>query len=148
MSGGAQAAVDILLVEDSEDDAILTDEALKECGVAYRLHRAEDGEDALRFLRREGEHGGAPRPHLVLLDWKLPGMSGLDVLRAVKGDAGLMSLPVVILSTSRLPQDVLAGYRHHANCFIVKPADINVFFDMMRQTVQFWIRTATLPPER
>ncbi len=100
--------IDILLVEDSDDDVILTEEAFKESGFSIRLCEVTDGEEALRVLRREGEHLNAPRPHLVILDLNLPLKSGLSVLKDIKTDERLKTIPVIVLSTSQMECDILA----------------------------------------
>lgn len=140
-------AVDILLVEDSPTDALITREALNQARVLNRLHHVEDGNEALQFLRREGVHANAPRPGLILLDLNLPKKSGLDVLVEIKADEHLQTIPVVVLTTSRASVEVDAAYRHHANCFITKPVE---FEDMARcicALENFWFSIVTLPPE-
>lgn len=144
----AQAAplpVDILLVEDNPDDVFLTREAFREGKVASRLSAASSGQEALRFLRGEGEHAGAPRPHLILLDLNLPGMSGSEVLESIKSDAKLMDIPVIVLTTSRAEEDVLEAYRRHANCYISKPLDLAEFAAVVERINDFWFSVVTLP---
>jgi len=138
---------EILLVEDSEDDIILTEEAFKECGYALRIHEVVDGEEALHFLRRTGVHQEAPRPHLIILDLNLPRKSGLSVLKEIKADELLKEIPVVVLSTSNMERDVQASYQHYANCYIIKPSDVSVFFDIIKQMMRFWFSVAALPRE-
>ncbi|EDY18756.1 response regulator receiver protein [Chthoniobacter flavus Ellin428] len=139
-------AVDILLVEDSPTDALITREALTQARVLNRLHHVEDGYEALEFLRRQGAHAEAPRPGLILLDLNLPKKSGLDVLTEIKSDPNLQTIPVVVLTTSRATVEVDAAYRQHANCFITKPVE---FEDMARcicALENFWFSIVTLPP--
>ena len=107
---------------------------------------ARDGEAALEFLFRRGQHAGAPRPDLVLLDLNLPRRNGQEVLRAVKADDGLKTIPVIVLTTSRADEDVLSSYRDHANCFISKPLDVDEFSAVVRSIESFWLGTARLPP--
>lgn len=106
---------EILRVEDSEDDIILTEEAFKECGFALRVHEVADGEEALHFLRREGAHQDAPRPHLIILALNLSRKSGLSVLREIKTDERSKDISVVV-SSSRMDRDVKSSYQNYAHC--------------------------------
>ena len=103
--GSDSRPVQILLVEDNPADARLTQEAIRDTDFQYRLHLAEDGEEAMEFLMKEGDFADAPRPDLILLDLNLPGMDGREVLAEVKGDDSLGSIPVVVLTTSTAQQD-------------------------------------------
>jgi two-component system, chemotaxis family, response regulator Rcp1 len=137
--------VHILLVEDDPADARLTVEALKEGRVPTHLHVAEDGDEAVAFLRREGKHKDAPRPDLILLDLNLPKRSGVEVLREIKADDALKKIPVVVLSTSRAAKDVEESYGLHASCFISKPSDVWQFFEVIKSVEGFWLTTVRLP---
>lgn len=139
--------IDILLVEDNQADARLTQEVLKESAMPNRLSIAKDGVEALHFLRREGPYAGAPSPDLILLDLNLPKKDGREVLREVKKDPVLRRIPVAVLTTSRAEQDVLNAYEHHANCYICKPLDIDQFAQAVRVFEDFWFMIATLPPK-
>jgi two-component system, chemotaxis family, response regulator Rcp1 len=138
--------IDILLVEDSPGDVRLTQEALKEGRVANRLHVVSDGEEALAFLRREGDYGDAPEPGLVLLDLNLPRLDGREVLRIMKDDAKLKRIPVVVLTTSSSDEDVLRVYNLAGNCYISKPVDYDAFLDVIRSIEDFWLSVVRLPP--
>ena len=138
--------VDILLVEDNPGDVRLSQEAWKESRIRNRLHVAEDGVEAMAFLRREGRYAGAVRPHLILLDLNLPRKDGREVLADIKKDPKLKHIPVVILSTSKAEQDVLSTYELHANCYISKPLDMDQFVRVVRAIEEFWLATVTLPP--
>lgn len=143
----SQTNVEILLVEDSPGDVRLTREALKSSRVPNRLHVVGDGVEALHFLRREGPYAAtAVRPHLILLDFNLPRKSGREVLADVKADPDLRRIPVVVLSTSQAEQDVCHAYDLHANCFISKPVDFDVFLSVVRSIEDFWMTTVKLPP--
>lgn len=131
--------IEILLVEDNEDDASLTVEALAEGRVCNNVTVVADGVDALTYLRREGRFATSPRPDLVLLDLRLPRMSGQEVLAEIKDDADLRQIPVVMLSTSNASGDVLDSYRHHANCYVAKPIDLDEFVGAVRKIEDFWI---------
>jgi len=137
--------VEILLVEDNPGDVRLTKEGLAESKVRNNLHVARDGVEAMAFLRREGEHAGAVRPDLIVLDLNLPRMDGREVLSAVKSDARFKTIPVVVLTTSRAEQDVLRSYELQANCFITKPGDLEQFLTVVRSIEDFWMTVVTLP---
>lgn len=129
----------ILLVEDSPGDVVLTAEALRDARVANELHVARDGEEAMRFLRGEGEHAGAPRPDLVLLDLNLPRMDGKEVLAAMRADPALADIPVVVLTTSTRDADILDAYDLRANAYVSKPVDFTRFLDVVRTLEGFWV---------
>jgi two-component system, chemotaxis family, response regulator Rcp1 len=139
--------MDILLVEDNPADMRLVSEALAEGGVPARLHWAASGEEALDFLRRQGAHGGQATPDLVLLDLNLPGLDGHEVLAAMKCDAALKRIPVVVLTSSSARQDVLAAYGAHANAYLVKPDDYEQFLAMVREMGAYWLRSVLLPSQ-
>jgi two-component system, chemotaxis family, response regulator Rcp1 len=139
--------VEILLVEDNPGDVRLTIEGLKEGKVYNNLHVARDGVEALAYLRREGKHAGAVRPDLILLDLNLPRMDGREVLSAIKSDARMRTIPVVVLTTSRAEQDVLGSYDLHANCYITKPVDLEQFMTVVKSIENFWLRVVTLPQQ-
>lgn len=136
---------EILLVEDNPGDARLMREALRESRVRHHLSIVTDGEMALKFLRRQGEFGSAPRPDLMLLDLNLPRMDGRQVLQEVKADPELRRIPVVVMTTSSAEADILHTYDLHANCYIPKPVDLDDFITVMRSVEDFWLRTVKLP---
>jgi chemotaxis family two-component system response regulator Rcp1 len=137
--------IEILLVEDNPGDARLTREALATSKIHNNLHHARDGEEAIRFLKREGTFAEAPRPDLILLDLNLPKRDGREVLDDIKKDPQLMHVPVVILTTSQAEEDILRAYRLHANCFISKPVDLEQFIKVVRSIEQFWFTIVKLP---
>lgn len=139
--------IEILLVEDNPGDARLTREALTHSKVRNRLHHARDGEEAMAFLRREGQFADAPAPDLVLLDLNLPRRDGREVLEDIKSDAQLMHIPVVVLTSSQADEDILRSYRLHANCFITKPVDLEQLTKVVQGIEQFWFTLVKLPPE-
>jgi two-component system, chemotaxis family, response regulator Rcp1 len=138
--------IEILLVEDSPGDARLTIEALKEAKVLNHISIAEDGVEAMAFLRQEGEHAGAPRPDLILLDLNLPRKDGREVLAEVKADKSLALIPVVVLTTSQAEQDIAKSYQLHANCYITKPVDLDQFMEVIKAVESFWLTVVRLPP--
>ncbi|HSS31309.1 MAG TPA: response regulator [Nitrospiraceae bacterium] len=137
--------VQILLVEDNPGDVGLTLEALKEATLPNKLTIVKNGADALSLLRRQGQHAGAARPDLILLDLNLPKKDGRKVLAEIKGDDNLKRIPVVVLTTSEDEQDVLESYNLHANCYIVKPLDLDRFITVVKSIEDFWLRIVVLP---
>ncbi|MEV0165448.1 response regulator [Nonomuraea fuscirosea] len=138
--------IEVLLVEDDQGDILLTREAFDLNKVRNRLNVVNDGEQAMAYLRREGDYAGAPRPDLVLLDLNLPRMSGMEVLEEVKADAELRTIPVVILTTSEAEEDILLSYRLHANAYVSKPVDFEQFIRVVRQIDNFFVTVVKLPP--
>lgn len=137
--------VDILLVEDSPTDMLLTEEALAHSKVLNNLHVVEDGVEAMAFLRHEGKYADVPRPDLILLDLNLPRKDGREVLTEIKADEGLRRIPVVVLTTSRAEEDVARAYGAHANCYIAKPVDFDQFTEVVRTIENFWFTVVVLP---
>jgi CheY-like chemotaxis protein len=139
--------INILLVEDNPADVRLTEEALKEAAnAATKLHVAMDGAEALEFLHRRGEHAGAPRPDLMLLDLNLPRVDGRQVLEEVKTDPDLRRIPVVVLTTSPSEDDIIHAYDRHVNSYIRKPVDLDRFLDVLRAIDEYWLGSVALPP--
>jgi len=135
----------ILLVEDNPGDARLTQEAMRDTKMTNLMHVVEDGVEAMQFLRRQGRYGDAPRPDLILLDLNLPKMDGRAVLAEIKTDPELKRIPVVVLTTSRAEEDVLAAYDLHANAYVTKPVDLAQFMKIVALIDEFWINVVTLP---
>lgn len=146
MSQRSGAPIEILLVEDNPGDVRLTREALHDGKINNRLHHAQDGVEALAFLRGQPPFTNAPRPDLILLDLNLPRMDGREVLEAIKADVTLNQIPVVVLTTSKAEEDVLRSYGLHANCYIVKPLDFDHFTEVVNAIENFWFRIVKLPP--
>jgi CheY-like chemotaxis protein len=137
--------IEILLVEDDPGDVLMTREAFDDYKVRNKLHVVNDGVEAMAFLRQEGEHVDKPRPDLVLLDLNLPKMDGREVLEAIKSDADLSSIPVVVLTTSESEEDVLSSYSLHANAYVTKPVDFESFIGVVRQIDDFFVTVVRLP---
>jgi two-component system, chemotaxis family, response regulator Rcp1 len=146
MNNDSGRPIEILLVEDNPGDVRLTREALKEAKVRNSLSVANDGVEAMAFLRREGTHSAARRPDIILLDLNLPKRDGRQVLAEIKADPELRRLPVVILTTSKAEEDILKTYDLHANCFITKPVDFDQFVKVVHSIEHFWLSIVTLPP--
>jgi CheY-like chemotaxis protein len=137
----------ILLVEDSPGDVRLTREALRDAKICNELHVVRDGESALAYLRGEGEHAGAPRPDIVLLDLNLPRKDGREVLEEMKADDELRRIPVIVLTTSVAEGDVLRSYDLHVNAYVTKPLDLDGFVAVVRSIESFWLSIVRLPSE-
>jgi two-component system, chemotaxis family, response regulator Rcp1 len=137
--------IQVLLVEDSPGDVRLTQEALRDAKVQIRLHVAQDGREAMEFLKGEGKHSSAPRPDLILLDLNLPKKDGREVLQEIKESATLQSIPIVILTTSASDEDILRSYKLHANCYITKPVDLKGFLTVVKSIDAFWFSVVKLP---
>jgi CheY-like chemotaxis protein len=145
MSESLGRPVEILLVEDNPGDVRLTQEALKDGKVWNTLHHVPDGVEALAFLTNSGDYAQVPLPDLILLDLNLPRKDGREVLATIKADARLASIPVVVLTTSRAEKDVLKSYGLHANCYIVKPFDLEQFVQVVQVIESFWLCVVKLP---
>ncbi|TQS42541.1 response regulator [Cryptosporangium phraense] len=139
---------EVLIVDDDAGDVLIIEEALSTHGLGSTLHVVADGVGAMEFLRREGEHRNAPRPHLVLLDLNMPRKSGREVLEELKRDDDLASIPVVVLTTSSADEDILRSYDLHANAYVTKPVDFAEFEGVVVQIEQFYGQTAQLPGRR
>ncbi len=137
----------ILVVEDNPGDVRLMREALRDIQPAVTMHIAEDGEEALRFLRKEGRHLNAPTPGLVFLDYNLPKANSRDLLREIKDDHKLRIIPVAVLTTSDADKDIREAYELHANCYLRKPVDLDGFFETIRSATRFWLNVAYSPSE-
>ncbi|WP_216905651.1 response regulator [Nocardia noduli] len=137
--------IDILIVEDDPGDELMTIEALEENRVGNTLHVVRDGQEALDFLYRTGDHTDAPRPGLVLLDLNLPKYSGRQILERIKSDQDLCDIPVVVLTTSSSEDDIVSSYRSHANAFVTKPVDLSQFLDAIKKIDDFFVQIVRLP---
>ncbi|HEV7751124.1 MAG TPA: response regulator [Baekduia sp.] len=137
----------LLVVEDSESDVELLREALSDSEPDVTMDIVRHGEDALAFLRREGEFASAAHPDLVVLDLNLPRMGGFEVLRALRADVDprLRRLPVVVFTTSSATSDVETAYDLHASSFVTKPTAFEHYLDTVRAFREFWLRVARLP---
>ena len=124
----------------------LTKEALKEEKMHINLSVVGDGVEAMQFLRREGKFAKVPRPDLILLDLNLPKKDGREVLKELKSDNSLRTIPTVILTVSKSEEDILKTYNLHANCYITKPIDLNQFSKVVKSIKDFWLTIVKLPP--
>ncbi|MBM7775137.1 CheY-like chemotaxis protein [Actinokineospora baliensis] len=137
--------IDVLLVEDDDGDVLMTREAFEHYKIRNQLHVVRDGEQAVSFLRREGQYTDAPRPDLILLDLNLPRFDGRQVLAEIKADAELRMIPVVVLTTSEAEEDILRSYQLHANAYVTKPVDFDRFIEIIRKIDEFFVTVVKLP---
>ena len=137
--------VEILLVEDNPGDVRLTQEVFKEGKVRNNMSVVRNGEQAMAFLRRENHFADAERPDIILLDLNLPRKDGREVLAEIKADPDLKRIPVVILTTSQAESDLVQSYNLHANCYIVKPVDLENFIEVVKRIEGFWLQIVKLP---
>ena len=135
----------VLLVEDNLGDVRLTQEAFREVNPSVQLHIANDGVEAMAFLRRQGVNADAPRPDFILLDLNLPRMDGREVLSQIKADASLKMTPTFILSTSKEGRDIARSYELQANCSLCKPVQLDEFEKLVKSLNDFWMTKAELP---
>jgi two-component system, response regulator len=149
MTMDATKAMDILLVEDNPHDAELTIRSLKKQNLANRLTTVEDGAEALDFVFCRGKYAARNLEHtpkVILLDLKLPKMSGLEVLKALKKDERTRSIPVVIVTSSREDPDIKAAYALGANSYVVKPVDFDAFMGAVSALGLYWL-LVNQPPQ-
>ncbi|CAN5191753.1 response regulator [soil metagenome] len=138
--------IDVLLIEDDPGDELITREAFEHNKIANTLHVAHDGQEGLDYLFRRGAFADATRPDLILLDLNLPKYNGVQLLEAIKSDAELCHIPVVVLTTSSAEEDILRSYKLHANAYVTKPVDLDQFMSAVRQIDQFFVQVVRLPP--
>ena len=132
----------ILLVEDNPDHTELIMQSFRDHRVANKINHVSDGESALDYLFRRGDYADpkkSPRPHLILLDLRLPKVDGLEVLIEIKGTNGLSRIPVVVLTTSEIEKDMNLAYNNHANSYLVKPVDFDKFTRLMDDLGFYWL---------
>ena len=135
----------ILLVEDSPEDFETTQRAFRRSGLKNPIFRCSDGDEALDFLFRRGNHAGAPRPGVILLDLNLPGTDGREVLAEMKADPELRQIPVIVLTTSSDERDVSACYSAGASSYIQKPVDLEGFMQAIERLNDYWFEVVILP---
>jgi CheY-like chemotaxis protein len=142
--------VTILICDDDEDDRLLTQQALEVAHISSALRFVEDGEQLLDYLYRRGAFSGetaeAPRPGLILLDLNMPKLDGREALKTIKEDETLCDIPVVVLSTSRLDQDIARSYELGVNSFITKPITFAGLVEAMSVLGRYWLEIVELPP--
>jgi CheY-like chemotaxis protein len=138
----------VLLVEDNDDHAELVRRQLVDHRIANQLVRVTDGQAALDYLLRAGVYADpatSPRPHVILLDLRLPKVDGIEVLKTCKADESLSCIPIVILTTSEAERDLDQAYENHANSYLVKPVDFDKFKQMMDDLGFYWLSWNKIP---
>lgn len=135
----------ILLVEDNPADVMLMQEAFNNSTIVEEIHIAVDGEEALDFVNKRGKFENAVTPDLILLDLNLPKIDGREVLSELNKDPQLHRIPVIVLSSSKVEKDILESYDNSANCYIVKPIELEKFVKIVEMIESFWFGLATLP---
>jgi CheY-like chemotaxis protein len=139
---------DILLVEDSPDDAAFFKHALETSGIPARLRVAAEGAEALEFMfctGRYADRNPSQHPTVIFLDLKLPRGDGLEVLRRLKFDPGIWNVPVVVLTSSQEQRDLVHSYKLGVNSYVVKPMDFDQFAGTLRMLLQYWLRFNQTP---
>lgn len=134
-----------MLVEDSLDDAKLTRLAFEKSKVPALIDVVHDGEQCLRYLKKQEPYQEAKRPDLILLDLNMPKVNGKQVLENIKVDENLKGIPVVVLTTSKDEKDVLESYERFANSYVAKPMDFKEFLDLVKEIEKFWLKIVKLP---
>jgi CheY-like chemotaxis protein len=137
--------MEVLLVEDNPGDARLAQEAFRSSEAVVSLHIANNGEDAMTFLHRQGLHINAPRPDLIILDLNLPKTGGREILTQIKNDADLKAIPTIILTSSDAETDIRYCYEHYANCYFKKPTHWEAFGVIVKHVNEVWLGLAMLP---
>jgi chemotaxis family two-component system response regulator Rcp1 len=135
----------ILLIEDNPADIRLVKEAFKESEINTELSVVNDGIEAMNFLKHDKNYEGSLLPDLILLDLNLPRKDGREVLKEIKEDDELKHIPVVILTTSSIEEDIYETYANHANSYIVKPANVVLFIETMKNLEDYWFNILRLP---
>jgi CheY-like chemotaxis protein len=142
---GGGRPVEILVVDDSEDDVVLLQEAFSDCPMVEIVGIVDDGDQALQFLRQEGEFENSRRPSLVLMDINMPRKNGFEVLTEIQTDSRLSNLPVVMLTTSKQESDILRAYASCACSFIAKPVNFDAMKAIARHFALYWALVADVP---
>ncbi len=137
----------ILIIEDNPGDVRLMREALREVQPPVTIHVVEESDEALQFLRRQGRHTAARKPHLIFLDFNLPKSDSRQLLRRIKEDDELRLIPIAVLTTSDAEKDIREAYELHANCYLRKPVDLDGFFATIREAAHFWLDVAYIPAD-
>ncbi len=145
MSSPIDDAVTILLVEPNPGDARLFAESFDDASIASDIHTVTDGETALEFVHRRGDHAESPRPDMIFLDVKLPDGDGADVLSELKSESALCSIPVIVLTSSDSEEDIARSYDLHANAYVQKPVDPEEFIELGRSFEDFWLTFVRFP---
>jgi len=139
----------ILLVEDNKMDVALTLDAFREARLDNKIQVAHNGEEALEYLFGEGDfadRNSYPLPNIILLDLKMPGIDGFEVLRRIKNTEGIKRIPIIILTSSKEEGDRAMSYDHGANSYLVKPVSFDDFLEVVKKITDYWITLNVEPP--
>jgi len=142
-----QQPVEVLIVEDNDADVHLTATALRDARIANDIHVVGNGEDAIAFLKREGAYVSALRPDLILLDLNLPKKDGFQVLEELRADADLKTIPVIVVSGSDRQQDIARAYDLNIAAYLVKPTNVDDYFNAIRAVKELWFHSVSPPPK-
>ncbi len=140
--------IEILLVDDNDDDVVLLEESFRDSRFLNLLQVVHDGEEAIRYLRRQGPYQSAKTPGLVLLDINMPKMNGFEVLQVMKADPLLKTIPVVMLTTSTRDEDIARSYDGGACSFVSKPVSLDKLKEVIKQFMLYWTLVSVIPPAR
>ena len=135
----------VVLAEDDPATCKLAEMAVSDIGSVFEFTVVQDGQELMEYLRREGEHGNAKRPHLILLDLNMPRMNGFEALSEIRDDEALKDLPIVILTTSDSRGDIMRCYKLGANSFVTKPTGFAALRELFRSLEHYWFETVTVP---
>lgn len=141
-----RAPIEILLVDDDPMDVRLTTEQLAQSKVRNTVHAVGDGQEALAYLRREGQYADAARPDVILLDLNMPVMTGHEFLAELRKDPQLHTIPVVVVTTSDEDEDIARSYELQANAYVTKPIGLDQLGRVVRAIEDFWFEVVRLPP--
>ena len=140
--------ITILMADDDPDDRMLTGEALEESMLANDLHFVEDGEELMDYLYRRGKYSdpaSAPKPGVILLDLNMPKKDGREALKEIKSDPNLKRIPIVVMTTSKVEQDILRSYDLGANSYITKPVTFDGLVEVIKNLGRYWFEIVELP---
>jgi two-component system response regulator len=135
----------ILLVDDNPDDVAIAKRAFTKSQIHNKVFVTEDGEEAIKFLRKEGKYKDVPNAGLVILDLNMPKVDGFEVLKVIKNDENLKSIPVIVLTSSSRPEDIERAYKLGCNSFIVKPASFEDFIEAVMEIKRYWLTISKIP---
>jgi CheY-like chemotaxis protein len=135
----------ILLVEDNQDDVLITKRAINKCKIINNLFVVNNGEEALKYFRKEGEYRDTFTPSLVLLDLKMPKLDGFEVLKEVKGDKKLKIIPIIVLTSSGRGEDIEKAYKLGCNSYITKPVKFEDFIKIIGEVDHYWFEISKTP---
>lgn len=137
--------IDILMVDDNRADIRMTQEVFKRAKLFVNLHYVMDGNEAIKYLRKQDKYRYESRPDLILLDLNMPIKDGREVLEEIKSDEELRTIPVIVMTISKAEEDILRSYKLHANAYIIKPIGLAQFNEAIKSIENFWLTIVRLP---